>query len=207
MPSVATYNYFTLRIRINGLTNHQYRWWSEQWLNLWQMAWRISARRNNVYFGEGLLSTLSGIFLKLNVERLTHYHYHRPAAPKTEEDAKPSLFYQSHERHEYVQITPCTDDISHATSVPLFYEVTHRVYSAWILCSLTNFNTQLRTVLAKKLKDGPQEIDILHWMTRTALELIGQSGMGYSFDSLEDENDYHPYSQSVKRFVYAPDVW
>lgn len=56
------------------------------------------------------------------------------------------------------------------------------------------------------MENGPEEIDILHWMTRTALELIGKSGMGYSFDSLEDENDYHPYSRSVKRFVYAGDV-
>lgn len=60
---------------------------------------------------------------------------------------------------------------------------------------------QLKRVLVKKVETGPQEIDILHWMTRTALELIGQSGMGYSFDSLEDDNDYHPYSRSVKRFV------
>jgi hypothetical protein len=43
-------------------------------------------------------------------------------------------------------------------------------------------------------------------MTRTALELIGQSGMGYSFDSLKNEEgseDLHPYSRSVKRFGWA----
>ncbi|KAF5360566.1 hypothetical protein D9756_005060 [Leucocoprinus leucothites] len=73
----------------------------------------------------------------------------------------------------------------HIVLVPLFYEVTDR----------------LRTVLVKKVASGTQEIDVLHWMTRTALELIGQSGMGYSFDSLEDDNDYHPYSRSVKRFI------
>jgi len=32
--------------------------------------------------------------------------------------------------------------------------------------------------MALRVKDGPQEIDILHWTTRTALELIGQSGLG-----------------------------
>ncbi|XP_006462836.1 hypothetical protein AGABI2DRAFT_207479 [Agaricus bisporus var. bisporus H97] len=69
--------------------------------------------------------------------------------------------------------------------IPLFYEVTDR----------------LKTVLKKKVGNGSKEIDVLHWMTRTALELIGQSGMGYSFDTLEDENDYHPYSRSVKRFI------
>lgn len=56
-------------------------------------------------------------------------------------------------------------------------------------------------MLKKKVGNGSKEIDVLHWMTRTALELIGQSGMGYSFDTLEDENDYHPYSRSVKRFM------
>lgn len=60
---------------------------------------------------------------------------------------------------------------------------------------------QLKNVLLKKVQQGPKEIDILHWTTRTALELIGQSGMGYSFDTLEDDNDYHPYSRSVKRFM------
>ncbi len=62
---------------------------------------------------------------------------------------------------------------------------------------------QLKTVLVKKVQQGPQEIDILRWMTRTALELIGQSGMGYSFDTLEDDNDNHPYSRSVKRFMWV----
>jgi hypothetical protein len=34
---------------------------------------------------------------------------------------------------------------------------------------------QLRDAIALKVKDGPQEIDILDWTTRTALEIIGQS--------------------------------
>ncbi|XP_006462835.1 hypothetical protein AGABI2DRAFT_144299 [Agaricus bisporus var. bisporus H97] len=60
--------------------------------------------------------------------------------------------------------------------IPLFYEVTNR----------------LRVALKKKLDNGPKEIDVFHWTSRTALELIGQSGMGFSFDSLVDDNDYHP---------------
>ncbi|KXN88518.1 Cytochrome P450 3A5 [Leucoagaricus sp. SymC.cos] len=69
--------------------------------------------------------------------------------------------------------------------IPLFYEVTER----------------LRTTLKAKLEKGEQEVDILHWMTRTALELIGQSGMGYSFDTLEDGQEEHPYSHAMKRFI------
>lgn len=62
--------------------------------------------------------------------------------------------------------------------IPLFYEVTER----------------LRVSLKKKTANGPKEVDIMQWMTRTALELIGQSGMGYSFDTLESEEVLHPYA-------------
>lgn len=67
--------------------------------------------------------------------------------------------------------------------IPLFYEVTER----------------LRVSLKKKTANGPKEVDIMQWMTRTALELIGQSGMGYSFDTLESEEVLHPYALSIKR--------
>ncbi|KXN81939.1 Cytochrome P450 3A6 [Leucoagaricus sp. SymC.cos] len=70
---------------------------------------------------------------------------------------------------------------------PIFYEVTSRLYKA----------------ILEQVQTSPKEIDILHWMTRIALELIGQSGMGYSFDSLKTEDgsdELHPYSRSVKRF-------
>ena len=77
---------------------------------------------------------------------------------------------------------------------------------------------QLRDTLAMKIANGPQEVwflsryeflclklerkvDILHWMSRTALELVGQSGLGYSFDTLTEDAVLHPYSLSVKKFV------
>lgn len=69
--------------------------------------------------------------------------------------------------------------------IPIFYNVTHN----------------LRASIALKVKDGPQEIDIVSWMARTALELIGQSGLGYSFDSLAEDAKPHPYSDSVKKLV------
>ncbi|KAK7040122.1 hypothetical protein VNI00_009927 [Paramarasmius palmivorus] len=42
------------------------------------------------------------------------------------------------------------------------------------------------------------KIDMLSWMARTALELIGQSGLGYSFDELQDEEHAHPYVKTLK---------
>ena len=37
--------------------------------------------------------------------------------------------------------------------------------------------------------NGLQEIDIIEWMTKTVLELIGQAGLGYSFGMLEGRKD------------------
>ncbi|KXN87059.1 Cytochrome P450 3A41, partial [Leucoagaricus sp. SymC.cos] len=71
---------------------------------------------------------------------------------------------------------------------PIVYEVTHR----------------LRQALLNQVKDGPKQVDILDWLSRTALELIGQCGMGYSFDSLKDDStnaELHPYRRSVNRFT------
>lgn len=36
----------------------------------------------------------------------------------------------------------------------------------------------------QRLEDGPKDIDVLDWMGRTSLELVGQGGLGYSFDPL-----------------------
>ncbi|KAJ3504638.1 hypothetical protein NLJ89_g7834 [Agrocybe chaxingu] len=69
--------------------------------------------------------------------------------------------------------------------VPTFYNVTHK----------------LRDALLKKVEGGPQEAEMVSWMTRTALELIGQSGFGFSFDPLTEDSITHPYSEAAKRVV------
>ncbi|KAJ3507527.1 hypothetical protein NMY22_g16903 [Coprinellus aureogranulatus] len=68
--------------------------------------------------------------------------------------------------------------------IPIFYDVTHK------LCS----------TFGQKVSQGPQEIDVLNWMSRTALELIGQSGLGYSFDSLAEGTEDNHYTRGVKEF-------
>ncbi|KXN87061.1 hypothetical protein AN958_09324 [Leucoagaricus sp. SymC.cos] len=69
--------------------------------------------------------------------------------------------------------------------------------------ALYHILVKLRQALYNQVKDGPKEVDILEWTIRTALELIGQSRMGYSFNSLEDEH-VHPYNRSVKHFSGLP---
>jgi len=37
--------------------------------------------------------------------------------------------------------------------------------------------------------NGPQEVDIVEWMHKTSLELIGQARLGYSFGTLQGRKD------------------
>lgn len=49
------------------------------------------------------------------------------------------------------------------------------------------------------MQSGPAEVDMLAWMGRTALELIGQAGLGYSFDPLvADAPD--AFASAIKSF-------
>ncbi|KZP09574.1 cytochrome P450 [Athelia psychrophila] len=68
-----------------------------------------------------------------------------------------------------------------ADMTPVFFEVVNKV----------------RDTLKEKVSGGPQEIDMLHWIKRTALELIGQSGLGYSFDDLGENSRPSEYSGAV----------
>ncbi|KAJ8516646.1 hypothetical protein ONZ45_g6069 [Pleurotus djamor] len=65
--------------------------------------------------------------------------------------------------------------------VPIFYGITY----------------QLRDALDNALKEGPQEVDMLDWMSRTALEYIGQGGLGYSFDSF-NQRSIDQYTAAIK---------
>ncbi|KAF5351589.1 hypothetical protein D9758_007260 [Tetrapyrgos nigripes] len=60
---------------------------------------------------------------------------------------------------------------------------------------------KLQSGLHEKLQNGPQKIDMLTWVTRTALELIGQSGLGYSFDPMTNDASEHKYSRTIKNLI------
>ena len=62
---------------------------------------------------------------------------------------------------------------------------------------------KLRSTLEKQTEDGPAEVNMLHWMGRTALELVGRAGLGYSFDTLMPNDPAHPYAVSIKELVYV----
>ncbi len=52
------------------------------------------------------------------------------------------------------------------------------------------------------VKDRPQKIDVHNWLTRTALELIGQGGLGYSFDPLTEDR-HNDFGDAVKALMYV----
>ncbi|KAJ2926652.1 hypothetical protein H1R20_g10424, partial [Candolleomyces eurysporus] len=80
-------------------------------------------------------------------------------------------------------VMPSVDDVN----APIFYDVVHK----------------LRNSLMLQVSQGEKEIEMLSWMSRTALELIGQSGFGYSFDSLEEGASEHPLATSMKNYTGA----
>ncbi|KAI8972795.1 cytochrome P450 [Trametes punicea] len=70
--------------------------------------------------------------------------------------------------------------------IPIFQEVVNR----------------LRLAIERSVIDGPKEVDMSRWMGRTALELIGQAGLGYSFDALIEERS-DTLGEAIKTFVPA----
>lgn len=65
------------------------------------------------------------------------------------------------------------------------------------------FTCQVQRALLEKTSEGPQEVDVVDWMTRLALELIGQSGLGYTFDELTEDAVRHPYALASSQLMYV----
>jgi len=87
-------------------------------------------------------------------------------------------------RHQRKMLNPVFHTNHMRYMIPIFYRITHK----------------LRTTLTKQLIQGTKEIDILSYMTRTALELVGQGGLGWSFDKLEDDTP-NKFAEDLKDLV------
>ncbi|GJE84314.1 cytochrome P450 [Phanerochaete sordida] len=85
--------------------------------------------------------------------------------------------------------------IKHMRSLtPIFYAVAHR----------------LRAGLSAELGDANfGETEILGWLGRTALELVGQGGLGHSFDKLDRPvpNPFHQVLQEIMPTVFSLHLW
>ena len=86
--------------------------------------------------------------------------------------------------------------------LPIFYKVVHQVCLLGLVHKhlIKQFIVQLHDAISAQVKDGAREVDVLNWMGRAALELIGQGGLGYSFDPLvEDVSD--EYGDAMKAYL------
>ncbi|TBU31450.1 cytochrome P450 [Dichomitus squalens] len=77
------------------------------------------------------------------------------------------------------------------------------VFSAAHLRHMTNLfhdiSHKVRGAIHQRVAQEAQIIDVNGWMARTTLEMLGQAGLGYSFDNfIEDSSD--AYGESLKSF-------
>lgn len=93
-----------------------------------------------------------------------------------------------HHRKQRKLLNPVFSIAHMRNMTPLFYNVAHR----------------LRTAVETQVGSTHAEVNVLNWMTRTALELIGQGGLGYSFDPLT-EDKRNPFADALKQFMYVPE--
>ncbi|KAH9929191.1 cytochrome P450 [Fomitopsis serialis] len=64
-----------------------------------------------------------------------------------------------------------------------------------------NITAKLQEAIAVRIKAGQEQVDVLDWMGRTALELVGQAGLGWSFDPLVKDTVDHNLGTAVKAIV------
>lgn len=55
----------------------------------------------------------------------------------------------------------------------------------------------MKEILEHEVRSGKDNINMMTWMSRAALEYIGQGALGYSFDAL-DLTRNNEYSDSMK---------
>ncbi len=96
--------------------------------------------------------------------------------------------------------------------MPTFYKVTHKVdllplsvrnVTLVILTPSLCPTLQLQEAIEQRVRNGPTEVNMVMWMGRTALELVGQAGLGYSFDKLTEETA-DELGDALKSLVSVP---
>ena len=60
---------------------------------------------------------------------------------------------------------------------------------------------QLRDAIAKEIRGGIQETDMMNWLSRASLEFIGRAGVGYKFGALNAEAPHDEYTAAMKSLL------
>ncbi|CDO76298.1 hypothetical protein BN946_scf184917.g14 [Trametes cinnabarina] len=92
-------------------------------------------------------------------------------------------FIGEHHRKQRKMLNPVFSPKHMRHMIPIFYDVTQRLGRA----------------MEGQVKGGATELDVSAWMGRTALEIVGQAGLGYSFDPLVSEKP-DEYASALKGF-------
>ncbi|KAI0370370.1 cytochrome P450 [Pilatotrama ljubarskyi] len=91
-----------------------------------------------------------------------------------------------HHRKQRKMLNPVFSPRHMRHMIPIFYDVSRLLIQA----------------METRLCDGPTEMDMSAWLGRTSLEIMGQAGLGYSFDPLvRDKPD--EYAVALKTFSFA----
>ncbi|KAH6919090.1 cytochrome P450 [Coprinopsis sp. MPI-PUGE-AT-0042] len=81
-------------------------------------------------------------------------------------------------------------------------KVLNTVFSTSHIRNMASIFDEVTSKLADSLSNivgqEKKEVEVFDWMTRGALEIIGQGGFGYSFDNLSEHDKPHPFATSVK---------
>ncbi|RPD55311.1 cytochrome P450 [Lentinus tigrinus ALCF2SS1-7] len=82
-------------------------------------------------------------------------------------------------------------------------KILNPVFSVAHLRNMTNIfydiAHKLRRALETRVSQDPEEVDVNGWMARTTLEMLGQAGLGYSFDNFVDDST-DDFGEAIKMF-------
>ncbi|KAI0059700.1 cytochrome P450 [Artomyces pyxidatus] len=97
------------------------------------------------------------------------------------------LFGTEGERHrkQRKQLNPVFSYTQMRSLTPLFEGIAH----------------QFCDVIHTQVVDSPQEVEIYSWLSRTALELIAQGGLGYTFNSLDPNSRDNEFGKAIKEYM------
>ncbi|RDX47346.1 cytochrome P450 [Lentinus brumalis] len=88
-----------------------------------------------------------------------------------------------HHRRQRKMLTPVFSAAHLRHMTHIFYDIAHR----------------LRKAVEDRVGKMTEEVDVNGWMARTTLEMLGQAGLGYSFDNFADDST-DAYGDSIKMF-------
>jgi cytochrome P450 len=84
--------------------------------------------------------------------------------------------------------------------MPVFYDVAEKVQKTRFISDHSFLiKCKLADVLSAETQTK-QEIDMLEWMCRVALECVGRTILGYSFDPLDSPHN-NPYTSAIKELM------